>query len=572
LKVIRITEEASTEAVERFLQGAKRAAKLKQPNIVPIHDTGREGDLVYLTMSYIKGATLDEWLRRREHKYSDRVQLLIKICRVVHEAHKSNIVHRDIKPRNIIVDDHDEPHLIDFDLSKDLIVDRSMTIPGHILGTAKYMAPEQAKGHSGSHSDIWSLGVILYEALTDRVPFSGESVLQILDAVKNNEPVPPRRIDPSIPRDLETVCLKCLEKPVTRRIASAEELADELQRWQEGRPIRTQPVGPYGHFSRWCKRNPVAAILAFTAAALMLTGGLLWMESAQRRKVEKERVIEQVAQRKEILRSSEYVAVLVASILHNRLEELRKMVDEAGGSPELSSLLMAHYTDGLNGYLKRFAESRIGSEGYYPFKTSAIFDPNGIMLAHSHTPRLIGESFSHRDYMKGALRLAKERGGAPVYISRIYRSESESLFKFGIPRVVRTKGGTGDVIGVILAAITTSRTMGMPHIEDQRYVIVLVGRGDMNPAPGKQAPPKYMIVLHPSYPEAEQLEPDRGPGSPVAFPEDRLAVLTGGQFEDYQDPVGKRDPDYRGRWLVGSAPVKDTEFVVIVQVKYDEAL
>jgi hypothetical protein len=304
----------------------------------------------------------------------------------------------------------------------------------------------------------------------------------------------------------------------------------------------------------------------------MLAGGLLWMESAQRRKVEKEHAIEQVAQRKEILRSSEYVAGLVASILHSRLEKLRKMVDEAGESPELRSLLMAHDTDGLNGFLKRFAENRIGPEGYYPFKTSAIFDPDGIMLAHSHTPRLIGETFSRRDYMRGALRLAKERGDAPVYISRIYLSESENLFKFGITRVVRTEGSTGDVIGVVLASITTSRTMGMPHIEDQRYVPVLVGRGDMNPAPEKQAPPEHMIVLHPSYPEAKQLEPDHGPGSPVAFPKDRLDVLMGGQFEDYHDPTGNQYPDYRGRWLAGSAPVKNTEFVVIVQVKYDEAL
>ena len=175
--------------------------------------------------------------------------------------------------------------------------------------------------------------------------------------------------------------------------------------------------------------------------------------------------------------------------------------------------------------------------------------------------------------MQGALRLAMETGDTPIYISQLYYSQAQQIYKFALNRAIRSDGDQREIVGFIHTSISTGQTMGLPQILDSRYKVILVGPWDMDPLPGEPTPTSsHLIVLHPSYSTAQQRKDDSTTKGPIGFPEQQLEVLKGGMFNEYRDPVGERDPQYRGRWFAGSAPVKNaTEFVAIVQVKYDEA-
>jgi len=281
LKVLRSGGDAAPEELARFRLEAQNAAKLQHPHIVPIHDIGREADLDYFTMDYIEGGTLSAWLREEQPSCEEHVAMLEKIARAVHHAHEQGIIHRDLKPSNVMVDKQGEPHVMDFGLARNVESAQGLTVSGTALGTPQYMPPEQAKGAQkeiGPHSDVWALGVMLYEMLCGRAPFEGETVFQVLRAVVADDPVPPRKRAPGVSLDLDTICLKCLEKDWRRRYASAAELADDLRAFLTGEPITARPLSRMERAYRACRKRPVLGVSA--VLLLAFAGVAAWLLQA----------------------------------------------------------------------------------------------------------------------------------------------------------------------------------------------------------------------------------------------------------------------------------------------------
>lgn len=275
---------ASPEFVRRFQNEAETAASLQHPNIVAIYEVGLIDGLHYFSMDYIDGPSLAEVVREGPLPAQRAARYVELIAEAIHYAHQRGILHRDLKPSNVLIDPFDLPRVTDFGLAKRLDHDLGPTFTGQVLGSPGYMPPEQAAGrHSliGVTSDVYALGAILYHLLTGQAPFAGENEAQVLVRVQKEEPTPLRALNPGIPRDLETICLKCLRKQPAQRYASAAELAADLRHWQKGEQIaaRRQRVG--GRLLSWCGEHPLAVFSAglVTLAIVQLGFGSLWFVS-----------------------------------------------------------------------------------------------------------------------------------------------------------------------------------------------------------------------------------------------------------------------------------------------------
>ncbi len=264
IKVPRRGDLTAVEA-EMFLREARSAAQIRHPNIVAIHEVGLHEDRIYLVCDFINGQSLAQRLKSgAAFSIRESSELLYVIAQALGEVHRHNIIHRDLKPGNILLDVSGKPHLSDFGLARRTTGDISMTTDGLILGTPAYMSPEQASGKArdaDGRSDIYSLGVIMFELLTRALPFRGLPQA-ILNQVLHSEPPALRKLNLMIPRDLETICLKCLEKSPERRYQTAGELASELERYLHGIPIQARPISRFSRTLRWGQRKPVAAALA----------------------------------------------------------------------------------------------------------------------------------------------------------------------------------------------------------------------------------------------------------------------------------------------------------------------
>ncbi|MEM6777621.1 MAG: protein kinase [Planctomycetota bacterium] len=267
-------EQVSTKAAAMFLREARTAAQLRHPNIVSVHEVGREDDRIYIVSDLVDGVTLTDWLSKRPPTSQHAARLMIQISLAIHYAHQQGVIHRDLKPGNIMLDRDDTPYVMDFGLAKLDATEMTMTMDGQILGTPAYMAPEQARGesrHVDCRADIYALGVILFEMLTGDRPFRGNTQMLLLQLL-NDEPPNPRRLNPGIHRDIETICLKCLEKPREKRYETAAALADDLQRYLDHRPIAARRIGALGRGLRWCKRKPVVASLSLGFLLALIAG------------------------------------------------------------------------------------------------------------------------------------------------------------------------------------------------------------------------------------------------------------------------------------------------------------
>lgn len=255
----------------RFRREAQMAASLSHPNIVSIYEVGEQDGQPYFSMELIEGPSLAELSRDQPLGARRAAQLTKAIAEAVHFAHERHLLHRDLKPSNVLVDAFDAPHVTDFGLAKRADGDADLSLTGHVLGTPNYMPPEQARGSPGSVAgDVYSLGAILHQLLTGRPPFLAETVTQTLHLVMESEPVSPRLLNPNVPRDLETICAKCLEKDPQRRYASAQLLAEELGRFLGNEPIHARPIGAPERWMRWCRRKPALAAALGAGTALLM--------------------------------------------------------------------------------------------------------------------------------------------------------------------------------------------------------------------------------------------------------------------------------------------------------------
>jgi WD40 repeat protein/tetratricopeptide (TPR) repeat protein len=272
LKMILGRDDATEQALARFRHEAEAIARLRHPHIVQVYEIGEAEGRPFFSLEFVDGGSLAERLRGTPLPPRQAAELAEVLARAVHAAHQEGIVHRDLKPANVLLAADGTPKITDFGLAKRLDDDSGQTLPGQVMGTPSYMAPEQAAGkvkEVGPLADVYALGAILYELLTGRPPFRGVTAHETLHQVLTEEPVPPSRLQPKTPRDLETICLECLRKEPRKRYRDALALAEDCAAYLKGEPIRARPVGPLGRLGRWCRRNPVVAGLAGLAALLL---------------------------------------------------------------------------------------------------------------------------------------------------------------------------------------------------------------------------------------------------------------------------------------------------------------
>jgi WD40 repeat protein len=269
--------EGAPKAAARLRAEAETIARLRHPNVVQIYRVGAAAGVPFLELEYLAGGSLADAIDGTPRAAAEAARLIEPVARAVAEAHRLGIIHRDLKPSNILLAADGTPKVSDFGLARSLASDVRLTHTGQLVGTPCYMAPEQAEAGAvdvGPAADIYSLGAILYELLTGHPPFRATTTLQTLDLVRSREPVPPRRMQPAVPRDLETICLKCLHKDPHRRYPGAGALADDLGRFVSGQPILARPTGTAGRAWKWTRRHPAVAVLS---TALMLTAALAFV-------------------------------------------------------------------------------------------------------------------------------------------------------------------------------------------------------------------------------------------------------------------------------------------------------
>jgi eukaryotic-like serine/threonine-protein kinase len=343
LKVIRADRRAGPDMIQRFLAEAEAVAAVRHPNVVQIHEAGTHAGQPYFTLELVAGGSLSARLARQPLAPAEAAHLVEQIARGVQAVHERGVIHRDLKPANILLDIPDNapadaglnevvPKVTDFGLARRL-EGPNLTLSGAVMGTPSYMSPEQAssKGREvGPATDVYALGAILYECLTGRPPFHGSSMADILIAVHSEEPVRPSRLTLKLPRDLETICLKCLAKEPGRRYASAGDLADDLGRYRRGEPVRARPVSRWERTARWARRHPTVAALLAAVVVVTVVGatGMAWAYNEAVRQRGEAQVQRDVAVREKGRADAEADAQASA----------RRDADEARGQVELRNI------------------------------------------------------------------------------------------------------------------------------------------------------------------------------------------------------------------------------------------
>jgi tetratricopeptide (TPR) repeat protein/tRNA A-37 threonylcarbamoyl transferase component Bud32 len=294
IKVPRRHTADSAADRQRLLREAQSVSQLHHPAIVPIYDVGQTEGFPYIVSEFVRGTSLDLLLQRRKFSCRESAELIARAADGLDTAHVHGVVHRDIKPSNIMIEGEDRPRLMDFGLARQEVVEETLTQDGLVVGTPAYMSPEQAAGRFHTldrRTDVYSLGTVLYELLTGERPFRGNMQMMIRQLL-HEEPRNPRRLNNDIPRDLETICQKAMEKSPELRYQTAQEFADDLRRWLRNEPILARRVGPVGRGYRWCRRNPVMAALSTVTVVLVLaiavgtTASFFWISAARRERRE----------------------------------------------------------------------------------------------------------------------------------------------------------------------------------------------------------------------------------------------------------------------------------------------
>ncbi|HXJ57893.1 MAG TPA: serine/threonine-protein kinase [Verrucomicrobiae bacterium] len=290
VKLLLLGRYSSAESIERFRREAQSAAALRHPNIVAIHEVGEQEGQHFFSMDYVEGQNLAEIVHAGPLDPNRAAELVHTVAQATHYAHQQGVLHRDLKPSNVLLDALGQVRITDFGLAKKMDGSSDLTITGQMVGTPNYLSPEQAAGNPelGPASDVYSIGALMYELLTGRPPFLAKSLQETLLRIGDSDPVTPRVLNPATPRDLETICLKCLEKDPRRRYGSAAALADDLQRWQRSEPIQARPIGALERAAKWVHRHPrraggsLALVLTFLAGFAGVTWQ--WREAEHQRR------------------------------------------------------------------------------------------------------------------------------------------------------------------------------------------------------------------------------------------------------------------------------------------------
>jgi WD40 repeat protein len=331
LKMILAGGHAGGEELARFKREVEAIARLQHPHIVQIHEVGEHNGLPFFSLEFCPGGILEKKLGGMPLPAKEAAALVEKLAHAMQAAHQKGVIHRDLKPANVLLGEDGTPKITDFGLAKKLD-EAGQTASGAVMGTPSYMAPEQAGGKPstiGLAADVYALGAVLYECLTGRPPFKAATVMDTLLLVVGAEPVPPGRLNPKVPRDLETICLKCLEKEPARRYGSAAALADELARFLKGEPIQARPVGAAEQLWRWCRRNPVLATVSGLAVAFLVAGTIISALFAFQAHIEAEqkgRIAERLREERNLLNSR-----LAENYLDRALDVCTKGQDLAHG-------------------------------------------------------------------------------------------------------------------------------------------------------------------------------------------------------------------------------------------------
>jgi serine/threonine-protein kinase len=582
LKQIRIDQHFDEASLKRFKREAQVTALLHHPNIIQVFEIGDHDGLPFISMEYCCGGSINRKLDGTPMKPVEAAALVETLSVAVQHAHRHDIIHRDLKPHNVLLTLDGTPKLTDFGIAKRLDDDHSDTLQGSILGTPAYMAPEQAipGKEVGTAADVYGLGAILYELLTGRPPFKAATIVETIQQVADLDlkPVSPRRLQAATPKDLDTICLKCLEKVPSKRYASAAHLSEDLRRFRSGEPIRARALGRFGRFWRWCGRYPATASTIATALAVAIVFIFGVLSIAQRRADEL---------RVQAVRRIASDARHVASTVLLRFQAVGAAVERAASRGSLRAMIRAGDRDGLRMLAKDLVaggevQAALQGSAVDPVASWMVMDPSGTILAVSHDEPLKKLSNPGRDYFHGAIEAFEAAGRPVIHVSRGYHSQNQGLDKFALSMVVADAENGGKPLGVLVVTMTTGASLGS-SLQDSSQKIALALPLDTNdpgrPVTGQRPPAEYQLVVHPAY---------RNRQKPVQMPRDalpeELRIVFGGELKppqaqmklyqtnDYRDPAAEVDRSYGGRWWAGFAPVGNSEMVVIVQQSESGAL
>jgi len=564
LKLLLAGSRATEAEIKRFHTEAKAAATLKHPNVVSIHEVGAHHGQHYFSMDYIEGWSLAE-VTSRTPLPAERAARYVKIiAEAIHYAHQHGILHRDLKPHNVLIDAQDEPRITDFGLARQIDVESDLTLSGAVLGTPSYMPPEQAAGKRreiGRASDVYSLGAILYDLLTGRPPFRADTPLETLRQVIDTEPAPPRLVNRKVPRDLETICLKCLAKTSEQRYSSAQELADDLGRFLRQEPIHARPVSSLNRIWRWSRRQPALAGLAGAVGVLFLLLGVAAF----------------------LLRHDVGVGVLdnaqaKAGRVAGELLRLRLVVHDMASSPDLANLITSNDLPELT----KFLASRLGPDANLPLWIRGqnwVIMTNGWTMLRWPEPgneRELLHDRRPRDYFRGALERTEGEGIDLVYISHLYLSAEDDQYKFGASEVVRDAQRTiVGVLALMLRPVNLTEALGTSNDRTKTVIFGAWDKStDLNPdhayADERTKKPEFVIWYHPDFgtnnvvvPASHRFLPELVPTTPRQLPLPSPGAIQTRMDWFYRDPIALRQPKLTGFWLGGFARVPDTPFVVL---------
>lgn len=550
--------------VERFRTEAQSMARLRHPNIVTIHETGEHEGRPYFVMELIEGTPLSECVDEYIIRPREAAPLVETVAMAVHHAHQRRILHNDLKPANILLNEESRPHVTDFGLARRLGEGAASSATGTVGGTAGYMSPEQIDGREiTTASDVYGLGAILYTLLTGRAPFHGKTVQETLKQVQNADPTPPSVLNPKVDSDLEAICLRCLKKHRSERYVSASSLAHDLERYRNGTETIARPWTRRERVVSWCRRNKVQAGLVTGVVAVWIFAIVMALSVAHARKTHLLQLTTE---------NAGFAAKDLAQTALLQLRHLARNIELVSASGRLAASLTNDDRQGLDEIVKSLCNDQS-----VPFNTCYVINRDGIMVAHA--PRadyMLGGDFSWRDHFQGAKAKTAVPTGSTIHVSRVYRGRSDNVYKFAVSVPILDRHN--NFLGTIATSVTTDSSMGPVFLHDDSRKVALIAPTDIN-SPEELRSNKHVIVYHPGY---------RKGIDPVEFPAiDRIKVKPAQSsqqpelaqpkpsiFQDnnYADPAASVAPEYAGRWIAGFAPVGNTGFIVAVQERFEDAV